>query len=280
MKLAVSTLALPPFQHGFLLPVLAQLGFAGIEVRPERAWREPPTAKDAVSYRHAAEDAGLAILGLDVAEDISLLAGDARPVLERLEALSALCRDLGGRTITLGGPRRLNGLDLSSAWNRCRLFLDTLLPRIEAHGTVLCLKPLGPTHADFCAPARECRLLTDYVDHPSLGLMLSARSQVENADLGHASFSAVRGRLELFHADEPDDAPLEPGNLGDHSDFRRHLAAISHRGWVVMKQRQSENVLGQLEASATYFRSCYLRQDNLSLIKRQAHIAMGMGLPT
>ncbi|HVI49577.1 MAG TPA: TIM barrel protein [Candidatus Sulfotelmatobacter sp.] len=280
MKLAISTLALPSLQHGFLLPVLAQQGFAGIEVRPERTWTAAPSSRDVATYRYAAEEAGLSILGIDVDESIGLLDDDIQPALTRLENLSALCRDLGGRTIALGSFRRLNGLDLTSAWNRCRLFLDALLPRIEAHETVLCLKPLGPERADFCGPARECRLLTDYVDHPSLGLMLSARSQGENADLGHAPFSAVRGRLELFHADEPDDAPLGPDNIGDHGDFRRHLAAISHRGWVVMKQRQDADVLGQIEASAAFFRKSYLRQDNLSLIRRQAHIAMGMGLPT
>lgn len=277
MKLAASTLALPPLQHGFLLPVLAQLGFIGIEVRPERCWDHSPTARDALHYRHGAEEAGLAILGLDMEDEISLIEEDMQPALARLETLSALCRDLGGRTLVLGGPRRLNGVDSATAWNRCRLFLDALLPKIEAHGTVLCLKPLGSLRADFCGPARECRLLTDYVDHPSFGLMLSARSQVELGDLGHASFSAVRGRLEVFHADEPEDAPLGPQAIGDHEDFRRHLAAVSHRGWIVMKQRQGEDVLGQLEASASYFRTSYLRQDNLSLIRRQSRIASNMG---
>lgn len=278
MRLAISTLALPPFRHAHLLPVMAQLGFTGLEVRPERAFATPPSTREAATYRYAAEEAGLAILGIDVEEPLPLLAEDVRPVLERMKTFSSLCRDLGGRVVTLSSPRRLEGVDLAQAWNRMRLLLDALLPQIEPHGTVLCLKPLGPAFADFCAPARECRLLTDYVDHPSFGLMLSAKTQVERDELGHAPFSAVRGRLELFHADEPEDAPLQPGCLGDHSDFRRHLAAISHRGWVVMRQRAGDEPQAQLEASAAYFRSCYLRQDNLSLIRRQAMLSQTAGV--
>ena len=278
MRLAVSNLALPALRHAHLLPVMAQLGFTGLEVRPERAFAMPPTPREAATYRYTAEEAGLPVLGIEVEEPLPLLADDPAPALERLEHLSALCRDLGGRSITLSSPRRLDGVDLAQAWNRMRLLLDALLPRLEPHGTVLCLKPLGPAFADFCAPARECRLLTDYVDHPAFGLVLSAKTQVERNELGHAPFSAVRGRLELFHADEPEDAPLQPGCQGDHSDFRRHLAAISHRGWVVLRQRTGDDPLAQLEASAPFFRSCYLRQDNLSLIRRQAMLSQAAGV--
>lgn len=284
MKFAVSTLALPDFGHLPLLPRLRLFGFGGVEIMPERAWPEAaPTAREVASYRYAVTDAGLEVIGLDGLLDgdaeLGILAGGeaAERTIVRLVKMSALCRDLGGKTLVLGQPRWRNGLDLTAAWTRCRLFLDALLPRIEAHGTVLCLAPLGPQSADFCGPARECRLLVDYMDHPSLGLHLSSATQVENADCGHAPFSVVRGRLDHFHANEPGLAPLGSSGLVDHADFRRHLAAINYRNWVVMKQRIAPDPLTGLEQSARSLSDWYLRLDNLSLYQRQAAQAKLMG---
>jgi sugar phosphate isomerase/epimerase len=267
VKLAVSTLALPAEGRSFWLPRLAALGFAGVEIAPFRTFG----GAEADGFRRAAERAGLSVVGLHgllrEQPDLGLFrGGEARCRAEdRVVLLSQVCRDLGGRTLVLGGERRRGDLDERAAWEELLRFLDAVLRRIEAHGTVLCVDPLGPAEADFCRRAADCRMLVNYVDHPALGLQLSSAAIVENGDRGHAPFAAVRGRLDLFHADEPGLAALGTSGRIDHADFRRHLAAISYRDWVCLHQRAAADPAGELERSARALRAHYLREDNLSL---------------
>jgi len=281
MKFALSTLALPPASLPLLLPHLRQMGFTGIEVMPAAL---PAGSRALATFRYSAEQAGLEIVGLDdILSEPFHLARLADPaemtaLVERIAGLSALCRDLGGHSLTLGSQRRIGDVPSSEAWTLCRLFLDKLLPRIEEHGTLFCFEPLGPQHADFCGPARECRLLVDYVDHPGFGLQMNSRAQVENGEPGHAPFSALRGRLDLFQASEPGFAPIGETGLVDHADMRRHLSSINHKNWVVLKQRPAADPLEGLRQSARLFSDWYLRLDNLSMLKRQAALAQGASL--
>lgn len=241
MKLCASTLALPAFDHLYLLPEVKALGVDGIELAPAQCWPDTDavTAAEVSAYRHAAEAAGLSVVGLHGLSGIGMLA-DAETqgrAIDTLVARSALCRDLGGRTLIVGA-RWSHDLPEREAWKAGRDFLERLLPRIEAHGTVLCLSPLAPEDGDFCATAKSCYLLTNAVDHPSLGLHLSAAALAANGEMGHATFAAVRGRLDHFHADEPDLAPTGSSGSVDHADLRRHLAAISYFGWVSVVQRK------------------------------------------
>lgn len=273
-KLAVSNIALPAYDSVRFLPQLRELGVRGLEIVPERVWDDAGpglTAHAVASYRCAVEAAGLTIIGLHVflpdRRGFGLFAGS--DVLQRtvnyLTHLSSVCRDLGGRTLILGGSRRCGDLPVKKAWDECLVFLDRLLPRIEDHGTVVCFEPLGPADADFCNTAAECRMLTNYVDHPALGLQLNAKAQVENNDAGHAPFSAVRGRLDHFHANEPGYAALGSSGRVDHADFRRHLSAITYREWVCLAQAASADPLEGLCSGVRYLKQCYLREDNLSL---------------
>ena len=153
MKIAASTLALPAFDHLPLLPRLAEMGVAGIEIAPAHTWPGPWRVVAAAAiddYRRAAGEAGLAITGLHAPlagrPELGLFKGPEAlaATIDFLAHLSAVCRDLGGRTVILGGRRR-GALAESDAWTELRAFLETLLPRIEPHGTVLCLAPVGPT---------------------------------------------------------------------------------------------------------------------------------------
>jgi sugar phosphate isomerase/epimerase len=276
MKLAVSNLALPARNHAHLLPRLRQMGLTGLEVVPSQAWADGANSREISTYRYAVEGAYLDIVGLDQIlagrQEFNLLAGGetAQRTADELVRLSAICRDLGGRTLILGDGLERGSLPLDTAWIECRNFLEALLPRIEDHGTVLCFAPRVP--ADFCGVARECRLLSDYFQHPSLGLHLNSLAQVENNDTGHSSFSAVRDRLDHFHANEPGLAELGSTGRIDHADFRRHLASISYRKWVVLKQRVSSDPLDGLSRAAASFCEWYLREDNRSLQRNRANV--------
>ncbi|MBR9973443.1 sugar phosphate isomerase/epimerase family protein [Magnetospirillum sulfuroxidans] len=247
MKLCASNLALPAFDHRHLLPRLRAMGLQGIEIVPSHTWADPwrdVNAAQVDEWRHAAQRAGLTVTGLH-----GLLWGqhsmglftdffNRKATLDYLLYLSAICRDLGGHTLVLDSRWRQDLPD-RAAWQQCRLFLEELLPRMEAHGTVLCFAPIGASQGDFCASAKECYLMVNAIDHPAFGLHLSSAGLAATGEMGHVTFAAVRGRLDHFHADEPDFAAPGSDSTIDHVDLRRHLAAISYFGWVSVVQRHA-----------------------------------------
>src|SRR5208283_2125884 len=146
MKIAASNLIFPAFKHIDLLPVLPELGIEGLEVAPAHTWLDPwdgvPSA-EVRAYRKAAKAAGLKITGLHCLlsgrPDLGLfdLPGMGGRTINYVVQLSAICRDLGGKTLILG-PRWRRRLTDRTAWLQGRAFLELLLERIETHGTVLC----------------------------------------------------------------------------------------------------------------------------------------------
>lgn len=246
MKIAVSNLALPAFNHLHLMPALAEMGVGGLEIAPANTWPDTWRELGAAAidlYRRAARRAGLTIVGMHAVlvgqPDLGLFKGrEARDrTVDYLTHLSGVCRDLGGRTLVLGSRWRGDTRE-RDAWFECRAFLEALLPRIEDHRTKLCLAPLGPEDGDFCATAAQCRMLTYALDeHPALGLHLGAAALAANGERGHATFAGVRGRLDHFHADEPGLIVVGSSGQVDHPDLRRHLAAINYFDWVSVIQR-------------------------------------------
>jgi sugar phosphate isomerase/epimerase len=267
VKLAASNIALPAFDHVHLLPKLRGLGIEGLEIAPSHTWHDTKPATIA-AYGKAVETAGLKVVGLHSLlpdqSDLGLFKdeGTSQRTMDHLVHLSAICRDLGGKTL-IWGPRWRNDLPDRAAWQKCRTFLEVLLPRMENHGTVLCFAPLGLSGGDFCATAKECYLMVNAMDHPAFGLHLGATALMESGEMGHATFAVLRGRLELFHADEPDLAELGSSGKVDHTDLRRHLAAISYFDWVstVQRGRPGEEPLETLARGIAFAAGRYLPLD-------------------
>lgn len=238
MKLCISNLALPAFDHQYLFPQIKGMGVDGIEIVPSHTWADPDAvcAAEINAFRRTAEASDLRVVGLHGLDGTAMFADrdSQERLIDTVVARSALCRDLGGRTLILGARWR-HDLSDRAAWLAGRDFLERLLPRIEPHGTVLCL---APGQGDFCVTAKECYLLVNAVDHPALGLHLSAAALTATGEMGHATFAAVRGRLDHFHADEPNLETAGGSGRVDHVDMRRHLAAISYFDWVSVVQRQ------------------------------------------
>ncbi len=242
MRLAISNLALPAYYHVGMLPYVHSLGVEGLEVVPAHTWPDRVSSRMVQEYRAAVEDAGLSVIGMHGLfrhrPDLGIFTtGEKRArSLELLVQLSAVTRDLGGRTLILEARWR-NEMPERQAWLRCRDFLHEVLPRIESHGTVLFFAPLAPADGDFCGHARHCYMLTNALDHDSFGLHLGAAALAANGEMGHTTFAAVRGRLELIHLDEPSHAVLGSTGQVDHVDMRNHLAAITYNGWASLVQQ-------------------------------------------
>lgn len=268
-RIAVSNIGLPPADHAALLPRLADMGVRGLEVAPSRVWADTWTGlspADVIAYRRAAEAAGLAVVGLHSLffdrPHLGLFKPEARTeTLDFLVHLSAVCRDLGGRTLIYGGGRRRGEVPPAEAAAECDAFLSELLPRIEPHGTKLCFEPLGPKDTDFLNTAAACLALVRRFDHPALGFQLDAKALVENAEDGPAIFEAARGRIDHFHANDPGLVVVGSTGAVDHSALGACLGAVAYDGWVSIEQRMASEhtALADLRASVTAVTQSYAK---------------------
>jgi len=265
VNLALSTIALPAFDHLHALAALPGFGFTGLEVAPSRVWRNGWTAAQVEAYRRAVEAAGLTVVGLHSLffdrPELGLFKGAElrAATLDFMVDLSALCRDLGGRTLIYGGGRKRGDLPAGDARAETLRFLAELLPRLEGHGTKLCFEPLGPKDSDFLNSAAECLALVEEVSHPALGLQLDAKALVENGETGPETFAAVTGRLDHFHANDP--GLVVPGSTGtvDHALLGQRLRAIGYDGWVSAEQRMlsAADPLADAARSGAILQECY-----------------------
>jgi sugar phosphate isomerase/epimerase len=268
MSIAVSNISLPPFCHTGFLPRIAALGVEGWEVAPSRVWQDTwdgLVAADVTAYRRAVESAGMRVVGLHSLffdhPELGLFKG--RDALSRTIAftihLSALCRDLGGRTLIYGGGRRRGDVSADAAASEIDAFLSQVLPSIEAHGTVLCFEPLGPKDTDTLNTAAECLQLVDRFSHPALGIQLDAKALVDNGEDDPATFERVRGRLDHFHANDPGLTMVGSTGSVNHTGLGDALRAIEYSGWVSIEQRMlsSDDPLADLAASVATVAACY-----------------------
>lgn len=247
MRYAVSNIALDAFDHADLLPRVAELGIDGIEIAPSRIWRDTwhgLTAAQIDAYRRDLERAGLEAVGLHSLffdhPELGLFRDAARrsASIDFLVHLSAMCRDLGGRTLIWGGGRQRGDLPAADALVESISFMSELCERIADHGTVFCFEPLGPGSTDFINSALDALEIVEAVDHPALAIQLDAKALFQNDEVTLDLFRAVADRLIHFHANEPDLGILGTSGEIDHDAMGRFLKAIGYDGFVSIEQRQ------------------------------------------
>ena len=144
-RFCASNIALTAYGHDGELGRLAEMGLGGIEVAPSRIWHDTwhgLTAADVAAYRQAIENAGLSVVGLHALfydhPELGLFrdAEGRRQTLEFLEHLSAVCRDLGGRTLIWGGGRRRGDVPAVEAEPEANAFMGELCRRSVFSATI------------------------------------------------------------------------------------------------------------------------------------------------
>jgi sugar phosphate isomerase/epimerase len=267
-KLAVSNIALSPYDHAAELGRLPELGFASVEVAPSRAWHDTwhgLTPQMVRGYRRDVEDAGLGVVGLHSLfydhPELGLF-GDAEMrarSLEFLVHLSAVCRDLGGRTLIWGGGRRRGDLPEATALIEAQAFMADLCRRIEGHGTCFCFEPLGPGETDFINSAFDALAIVETVGHPGLRMQLDAKALVANGEATNKPFAAAAPHLVHFHANEPDLGVLGTSGAVDHAALGRFLRDIGYQDFVSIEQRMlnAADPLADVALSAAVLKECY-----------------------
>ena len=268
ISIAASTIALPPGDHDAHLAGLRALGIDALEVAPSRRWSDTwhgLGSAQVESYRRAIEAAGLKVCGLHSLlfdhKDLLLFADDGTRtrLADFLVHLSALCRDLGGRTLIWGGGRLRGDVSNADATARAIDFMAGVCRRIEGHGTVYCFEPLGPNDSDFINSALEALDICRAIDHPSMAMQLDAKALVENDEVTADVFAAVSGSLEHVHANEPGLAVVGSSGAVDHARIGALLGEIGYTGYVSAEQRMfdAETWADDLAASVTAIRRYY-----------------------
>lgn len=268
MKLAVSNIALSPYQHLNELKYLLGMGLLGLEVAPSRVWKDTwkgLSPRSVEKYRKHVEQAGLSIIGLH-----SLLydkphlglfkdAGIRKSTLDFLVHLSTLCRDLGGRTLIYGAGRWRGKLSINSAITQSLEFFSDLIPRIEEHKTVFCLEPLGPTDSDFINSVYESINFVKLINHPAVRVQLDAKALVINGELNSKVFQAAAPFLVHVHANEPDLGILGTSGEVDNHQMAGFLRDINYEGYVSIEQKmiRGRAPLEALRQSAKILKECY-----------------------
>ena len=245
---AVCNIALPPYDHAAELARLGALGLEGLEVAPSRVWQDTwqgLTPEMVAAYRRDVEGAGLRVIGLHSLfydhPELGLFRDPETRArsLDFLVHLSAVCRDLGGRTLIWGGGRRRGDVPEAAARAETESFVAEFCRRIEGHETCLCFEPLGPDESDFINSAFEALAVVEAVGHAALRMQLDAKALVENDEAGIETFRAVAPQLVHFHANEPGLGVLGTGGTVDHGALGDFLREIGYGEFVSIEQRMS-----------------------------------------
>ncbi|MDP6785628.1 MAG: sugar phosphate isomerase/epimerase family protein [Rhodospirillales bacterium] len=267
-KLAVSNIALSAYGHAAELGRLTELGLAGVEVAPSRVWRDTwrgLTPEKVRAYRRDVEAAGLSVVGLHSLfydhPELGLFreAETRAETLDFLVHLSAVCRDLGGRTLIWGGGRRRGDVAEAAALTEALAFMAELGQRTEGHGTCFCFEPLGPDETDFINSAFDALAIVEAVSHPGLRMQLDAKALVANAEATSEPFRAAAPHLVHFHANEPDLGVLGSSGAVDHAALGGFLRDIGYQDFVSIEQRMldADDPLADVAASARVLKECY-----------------------
>lgn len=268
MKYCVSNIALSPYEHADELHGLPILGITGLEVAPSRRWHETfpgPDNAAVAAYRREIEAAGLEVVGLHSLffdhPDWGLFksADVSRQSMAFLEHLSAICRDLGGKTLIYGGGRKRGPVPLQAAHAEAVDFFGELCHRVEDHGTCFCFEPLGPNDTDFINSAHDSLSIVREIASPSLRVQLDAKALYENDEAFAATFQAVAADLVHFHANEPGLQVLGSSRMVDHAALGKMLNEIGYNGTVTIEQRMlsADNPLADVAQSAAVLKACY-----------------------
>jgi sugar phosphate isomerase/epimerase len=270
MKFAVSNIGLRPHDHLNDLAAVAAMGFEGLEVALSRVWPgdwNNPKATDIEAYRRCVEASGLCIVGLHSLfwerPDLTLF-GDAETVertTDFLVRLSAVCRDLGGKTLIYGSQtaRTRGERSIEQANAEAVDFFSELSHRIEDHGTCFCIEPLETAVADYIHSVLDSLAIVKAVDHPALRVQIDAKAMALANEVRPETFEAVRDYLVHVHANEPGFDILGTSGRVNHAQIGAMLNAIGYDGYVSIEQRMMDEAdpLAGIRISANHLKEGY-----------------------
>ena len=174
------------------------MGYDGLEVAPYTLSDAPHrlTAGERAQVRRAADEAGIAIIGLHwllvAPKGLSITAPDAairRETVGVMRHLIDLCADLGGGVMVHGSPAQRKvapGDTLEAAWARARDCFAQIAEHAGAAGVSYCIEPLARTETQLVNTLEDAARLVSEVGHAAVGGMIDTSSAGRTESLGVA----------------------------------------------------------------------------------------------
>ncbi|MCH4903861.1 TIM barrel protein [Cylindrospermopsis raciborskii CHAB3438] len=274
MKLAISNIALPAYEHTSFFSKIREMGVKGLEVAPSRVWIntwESLTSRQVSEYRQSIENSGLKVVGLhslffDRPELGLFRSSDiTQKTLDFLIHLSKVCRDLGGKTLIFGSPaaRRRNNIPIAQAEAIAVDFFGTLCNKIVAHGTCICLEPLTTNESDFINSVTDSHRIATIIDHPAFKIQIDAKALTDAQEVNSETFNKISSKLVHCHINEPGLGLLGAG-IVNHQQIANLLYSINYLEFVSLEQRMLDcaNPLEALKLSVSLMKRIYLNESN------------------
>ena len=170
-----------------------------------------------------------------------------------------MCRDLGGKTLVLGGGRNRKSTSISDAKLITLDFITDYIDRTSDHGTCLCFEPLGQRDSDFINSVYESINFVKLINHPAVRVQLDAKAMAINGELDTKVFRAAAPFLVHVHANEPDLGILGTSGKIDNHQIASFLRDINYGGYVSIEQKMisGKAPLEALRQSARIMKECY-----------------------
>jgi sugar phosphate isomerase/epimerase len=274
MKLAISNIALPAYEHTSFFPELREIGVYGLEVAPSRIWMntwESLTSQQVSQYSQSVEHSGLKVVGLHSLffdhPELGLFRSldITQKTLEFLTHLSKVCRDLGGKTLIFGSPaaRRRNELPIDQAEAIAVDFFSTLCDKITDHGTCICLEPLTTNESDFINSVTDSHRIATIINHPGFKIQIDAKALADAQEVNSETFNTISSKLVHCHINEPGLGKLGSG-IVNHQQIANLLHSINYSEFVSLEQRmlESTNPIKAIKSSVSFMKKNYLNDSN------------------
>ncbi|HEY3323486.1 MAG TPA: sugar phosphate isomerase/epimerase family protein [Planctomycetota bacterium] len=223
----------------------AKTGYQGVEIAPftlAEDCRDISSARRA-ELRRAAQSAGIQIAGLHwlLVKPAGLHINSADKSLREktsayMEALIALCADLGGTVMVFGSPKQravLPGEKWSDVWARTVDVFRPLAEKAAQAGVTIAFEPLAPKDScNFINTMAEGTLLVEAVGSPGFKLHLDVKAMfAEGRPIADTLRLEGCTHLAHFHANDPN---LRGPGMGEMAfePIAEALKDIGYHGWV------------------------------------------------
>jgi len=247
LKIAISNIALPSYNHINELFELRDIGFKGLEVAPSKVWDNVNHVrpKQVSAYRKQVENAGLKVIGIHSLffdqPHLGLFRGrDIRKnTIKFLIHLSNICADLGGKFLVFGSPqaRKRNRLSIKSADSETISFFSELSDYIEKDDTCVVIEALSTAETDYIHSVLHALKIINTVNRNELKAHLDAKAVFDASEEKIEIFNKVRSKLQHVHINNPDLGILRNNGKVDHKLFSSLLRDVGYNKFLSLEQK-------------------------------------------
>ena len=257
MKLAISNIAWQPAQRDAAFELMAQNGFAGLEIAPGLAFEgedDPwaPSPRAVADFEQAMARFGLRFVSMQ-----SLLFGvcgaqlfgdaqEQQAFIGAMERAIGLAGRLGIPNLVFGSPRNRiipEGMPRQSAMSGAIDFFRRLGEAACMFGARIAIEPNPVAYGtNFLNTMDETAEFVAQVGHPGISLNFDVGAVIMcgQIDRLEALFDAYSGLVSHVHLSEPNLTP-SPSSVSVARQVKRMCADAGYDGWISIEMRAPDD---------------------------------------